>query len=65
MAAAQKTGPESRWINPAMQVRSRDSLERILSAMMRLMATRSFRDIKVAEIAARRGRFADIRLCPL
>jgi AcrR family transcriptional regulator len=43
--------PDSRWINPAVQHRSRDSLERILAATERLMARRSFRDITVAEIA--------------
>jgi len=46
-----RTRPDSRWINPAVQHRSRDSLERILAATERLMATRSFRDITVAEIA--------------
>jgi AcrR family transcriptional regulator len=51
MSTAQKMESESRWINPAVQVRSRDSLERILGATARLMATRSFRDIKVTEIA--------------
>ncbi len=55
MTAQQKTEPESRWINPAVQLRSRDSLERILGATARLLATRSFRDIKVTEIAHEAG----------
>jgi AcrR family transcriptional regulator len=51
MKGTQKTRTDSRWINPALQLRSRDSLERILAATSRLMAKRSFRDITVAEIA--------------
>jgi AcrR family transcriptional regulator len=43
--------PESRWIVPASQSRSRDSLARILDATERLLEKRSFRDITVSEIA--------------
>ncbi len=51
MTTSQGTEPESRWINPAVQLRSRDSLARILDATERLMAKRSFREITVSEIA--------------
>ncbi len=40
-----------RWINPALQGRSRDTLERILDAAERLLSKRLFRDISVADIA--------------
>jgi AcrR family transcriptional regulator len=42
---------ESRWIVPATQARSRNSLARILDAAVRLMDKRPFRDITVSEIA--------------
>ncbi len=41
----------SGWVNPAVQVRSRETLERILDATQHLLDRRPFREITIAEIA--------------
>jgi AcrR family transcriptional regulator len=42
---------QSRWITPATQQRSQQTLERVLDATGKLLAQRAFREISVADIA--------------
>jgi AcrR family transcriptional regulator len=45
----------SKWVNPAVQLRSQETLARILDATERLLTERSFQSISVAEIAKAAG----------
>jgi AcrR family transcriptional regulator len=47
--------PQIRWIRPAQQARSQQTLERLLDAAEALIADKGFDDVTVAEIAARAG----------
>ncbi|MCP4908329.1 MAG: TetR/AcrR family transcriptional regulator [bacterium] len=44
-----------RWIRPVLQVRSQQTLERLLDSAEELIADKGFEDITVAEIASRAG----------
>ena len=47
--------PHFRWIRPAQQARSQQTLERLLDSAEALIANKGFDDVTVAEIAARAG----------
>jgi len=47
--------PHIRWIRPVRQVRSQQTLERLLDSAEALIADKGFEDVTVAEIAARAG----------
>ena len=50
-AQSENASRQSRWITPAAQQRSQQTLERVLDATGKLLAQRAFRDISVADIA--------------
>jgi AcrR family transcriptional regulator len=47
--------PHFRWIRPALQARSHETLERLLDSAEALIAEKGFDDVPVAEIARRAG----------
>ena len=47
--------PHFRWIRPAKQARSQQTLERLLDSAEALIADKGFDDVTVAQIAARAG----------
>ena len=47
--------PDLRWIRPPQQVRSQETLERLLDAAEHLVAEKGFEDTGVAEVARRAG----------
>lgn len=52
---ASPTVPDLRWIRPPRQVRSQETLDRILDAAESLVAEKGFEDATVAEVARRAG----------
>lgn len=47
--------PHFRWVRPARQARSQETLERLLDSAEALIAEKGFNDVPVAEIARRAG----------
>ena len=47
--------PHFRWVRPAQQARSRETLERLLDSTESLLANKGFAGVTVAEIATRAG----------
>jgi len=50
-----RSHPHIRWIRPAQQARSQETLERLLDSAEALIADKGFDDVTVAEIAAHAG----------